>query len=66
MRWRAKRYPNHGDRTTVRRFAYLPTRVGDKWIWLEAFYVLYHYDISAGAIVAGAYGWQELDRTMQP
>lgn len=35
MKWKARIHPKDGDLRWVKRFAFLPTRVKDSWIWLE-------------------------------
>jgi len=33
--------PNEGDRKKVKRFAFIPIKVGQYWIWLEYYVVEY-------------------------
>lgn len=35
MKWNAPAKPKIGDERIVDVFAWLPTRVGDKYVWLE-------------------------------
>jgi hypothetical protein len=38
MRWKVKqKKPNRGDTRIIKTFAYLPTKIGDTWVWLERY-----------------------------
>jgi hypothetical protein len=43
MRFKVKPKPNIGDRKTVIKFAWFPTRVEDNIIWLEKYKAMYYY-----------------------
>lgn len=43
MRWKAKPIkptPELGDKRVLKRFAWLPTRVGEEYFWLEPYHVV--------------------------
>lgn len=43
MRWKAKpikETPQLGDKRVIKRFAWLPTRVGEEYFWLERYHVI--------------------------
>lgn len=48
MRWDAidKNVPNLGDRRKVAKFAFVPTLVEDKYVWLEFYWILQEYVFS--------------------
>ena len=43
MKWKAKypANPKFGDKIVQKQFAFLPTRVGEHWVWLESYYELF-------------------------
>lgn len=43
MKWKAKTpaNPKFGDKLVQKEFAFLPTRVGECWVWLEPYYEMY-------------------------
>ena len=43
MKWKAKTpaNPSFGDKIVQKQFAFLPTRVGEHWVWLESYYELF-------------------------
>lgn len=41
MKWKKKPEPKVGDIKIVKSFAWVPTLVGEEWIWLEWFYTRY-------------------------
>lgn len=43
MKWKAKTpaNPQFGDKIVQKEFAFLPTRVGEQWVWLESYYEMY-------------------------
>lgn len=43
MRWLAPSAPSIGARRHLIRFAWLPVRLGDLWIWLERYTVTERY-----------------------
>lgn len=45
MKWKAKTpaNPEFGDKIVKKQFAFLPTRVGEHWVWLESYYEMYVY-----------------------
>lgn len=45
MKWKAKTpaNPEFGDKLIQKEFAFLPTRVGEHWVWLESYYEMYVY-----------------------
>ena len=44
IRWKVKKKPKDTSERTRTTFAFLPTRINDEWIWLEAYRVkeMYH------------------------
>ena len=53
MKWKAK-YPANpkiGDRVVQKEFAFLPTRVGEHWVWLESYYEVFVYRMAGNNIV---------------
>jgi hypothetical protein len=46
MRWQAKNY-QRGDRRRRIRFALIPVKIHNTWIWLEKYYSIQSY----------SYGW---------
>ena len=60
MKWKAKTpaNPEFGDKIVKKQFAFLPTRVGEHWVWLESYYEMYVYRWSRN----GMYGeWRITD-----
>ena len=45
MKWKANTpaNPEFGDKIVKKQFAFLPTRVGEHWVWLESYYEMYEY-----------------------
>lgn len=51
MRWKKKlrkvkvpaSEPKYGDKKVVLRFALLPTRIDNKYVWMESYYSNYQY-----------------------
>lgn len=43
MKWTAKQKPKEGDTKSKVKFAILPVKVEDKWIWLEKYIANYEY-----------------------
>lgn len=39
MIWKMKQSPRIGDTRIRRRFALIPTRVGNYWVWLQWYFV---------------------------
>lgn len=58
MRWNATIYPNNGDKRKVTEFAFFPTLVEDKYVWLESYWSIQEYS----AIHAG---WNEVARYLK-
>jgi len=56
VKWKAKTpaNPNFGDKIVQKQFAFLPTRVGEHWVWLESYYEMFIYRV-AGDSVLGYY-----------
>ena len=56
MMWKAKTpaNPEFGDKIVQKQFAFLPTRVGEHWVWLESYYEMFVYRV-AGDSVLGYY-----------
>lgn len=56
MRWKAKTpaNPKFGDKIVQKQFAFLPTRVGEHWVWLESYYEVFVYRV-AGDNLLGFY-----------
>lgn len=56
MMWKAKTpaNPSFGDKIVQKQFAFLPTRVGEHWVWLESYYELFVYH-AARDNIAGYY-----------
>jgi hypothetical protein len=50
MRWPAAIPPQAGDRRTLRRFAWWPTRIDDTWVWLEHYTEILEYVESARTV----------------
>jgi len=48
MKWKAKypANPKFGDMAVQKEFAFLPTRVGEHWVWLESYYEMYVFRLS--------------------
>lgn len=43
MKWNCKTEPKLGDKKEKIEFAFFPTKVEDKWIWLEKYIAIYVY-----------------------
>ena len=54
MKWKAKypANPKFGDRMIQKEFAFLPTRVGEHWVWFESYYEVFVFRWSR----SGTYG----------
>jgi hypothetical protein len=39
MKWKEKTEPYHGERRTYQKFAWMPIKVGEYTVWLEAYQV---------------------------
>jgi hypothetical protein len=59
MRWDAidKNAPKHSEKRKISVFAWIPTLVEDKWVWLESYwsYQEYHF----------GFGWDEYTRYLK-
>ena len=52
MKWKAKTpaNPQFGDKLIQKEFAFLPTRVGEHWVWLESYYEMYVFRWNRGGV----------------
>lgn len=80
MKWTSKPKPQEGDKKEKVKFALFPTKVEDKWLWLEKYIAIYEYKkyyythdvvVSEGIFtekyytdVAEAIGWRRIDRKL--
>jgi len=61
MRWKCRAEPKEHDRRQVRRFAWLPTRIDDKAVWLERYGVQQRWRVIYSEF--GPYGiWEDEQR----
>ena len=44
MKWTIKPNPKEGDIKQKIKFALFPTKVKDKWVWLERYIAIYKYE----------------------
>jgi hypothetical protein len=45
MKWKTNRIPRSGEKSTIRRFAFLPKKLDDGYtVWLEHYYALEVWD----------------------
>ena len=66
MRWLAKVEPRIEDVRLMRRFAWLPTRIDNLWIWMERYTAVEQYKTRSypGEFGGWFVGWEVISRRL--
>jgi hypothetical protein len=60
MKWKNKKEPKLGDSKVEKHFAWVPTLIGDDWVWLEFYYI--HYQWTERVVEMG---WEPVEESLK-